>query len=286
MAKITSKVIGVLYVVFGAAGLTLGDEADRYHNVLHLTTGILGVYVGFGASVAGARAYCLAFGTGYLAFGALGFVLGDRSLDYLLDVGLFSVGTFDHIHHMLLGTLILVGGTLPRPGIRRRARARSDGRRRQPGPSTDAHDPSRQQAAFASGDHDAPRRSAMRPGRPLPPAARLTVVSLAAAAAGVVLMMLSGVEFRTTIPPGLFILLVPAGLVALGRWRWTLLIATLAGLFIAISYVPSGSLARLLDPSRSGAFIGLWVQFVASLCAVVAGTFATVRGYLGPEPGA
>ena len=119
MAKITSRVIGVLYVVFGAAGLVLGDEADLYHNVLHLATGIVGVYVGFVGSPFGARAFCLVFGAGYLAFGVLGFVMGNPSRDYFLDVGLLSIGTPDHVHHMILGTLILVGGMLPKPGFHR-----------------------------------------------------------------------------------------------------------------------------------------------------------------------
>jgi hypothetical protein len=121
---------------------------------------------------------------------------------------------------------------------------------------------------------------------PLSLAARLTTVSLAAAAAGVMMMMISGVEFATTVPPGLFILLVPAGLVAFGRWRWTPPIATLAGLFIAMSYVPSGSVIHLFEPSLSGAFIGLWLQFVGSFAAAVAGTVAAIRSYLHPAPGA
>jgi hypothetical protein len=122
MATITSKVIGVLYVVFGAAGFVLGDEADLYHNLLHLATGFVGVYVGFFGSPAWARRFCLAFGAGYLALGILGFVLGNPSQDYFLDVGLFSVGTFDHIHHLTLGTLIPAGVTLGQIDIRRRRR--------------------------------------------------------------------------------------------------------------------------------------------------------------------
>ena len=119
----------------------------------------------------------------------------------------------------------------------------------------------------------------MRGRAPLPLAARLTVVSLVAAAAGVVMMLTSGVEFQTTVPPGLFILLVPAGLVAFGRWRWTRPLAALAGLFIFVSYFPSGSAVRLLDPSQFGVFVGLWLQFLASLLAVVAGFVATIRNY-------
>jgi hypothetical protein len=120
------------------------------------------------------------------------------------------------------------------------------------------------------GDSGVTGQSATRARTPLSLAARLTVDSLVAAAAGVVLMMIAGVEFTTTIPPGLFILLVPAGLVTLGRWRWTLLLATLAGLFIAVSYVPSGSLVRLVEPSPPVAFIGLWLQLVGSFVAAVA----------------
>ena len=118
MATITSKVIGVLYVVLGAAGFVLGDEANLYHNLLHLATGVVGVYVGFFGSSASARRFCLAFGAGYLALGGLGFALGDPSADYLTDVGLFSVSTPDHIHHLLLGTVLLVGGVRATFGVR------------------------------------------------------------------------------------------------------------------------------------------------------------------------
>ncbi len=113
---------------------------------------------------------------------------------------------------------------------------------------------------------------------PLSMASKLTIFSLVAAAAGVVIMIVSGVDFPT-IPPGLFILLIPAGLVAFGRWRWTPIIATLAGLFIFVGYFLSGSTVRLLDLSQFGAFIGLWLQFLASFVTVVAGIVATVQNY-------
>ncbi|MDQ3568696.1 MAG: hypothetical protein M3397_11540 [Actinomycetota bacterium] len=109
-------------------------------------------------------------------------------------------------------------------------------------------------------------------------ASKLTIFSLVAAAAGVVIMIVSGVDFPT-IPPGLIILLIPAGLVAFGRWRWTPIIATLAGLFIFVGYFLSGSTVRLLDLSQFGAFIGLWLQFLASFVTVVAGIVATVQNY-------
>jgi len=125
MATITSKVIGVLYLALGLAGFALGDEADRYHNLLHLATGLVGVFSGFVGSPSMARGFCLAFGAGYLAFGVLGFVVGDASRAYLWDVGLLSVSMPDHIHHLLLGTVILAGGVLPWPSFRRKRESRS-----------------------------------------------------------------------------------------------------------------------------------------------------------------
>ena len=118
MARIISLVIGVLYLVFGLAGFALGDEANRYHNLLHLATGVLGVYSGFVGSPSVTRAFCLAFGAAYVAFGGLGFVVGNPSLEYLWDVGLLDVSMPDHIHHLLLGTILLAGGVLPSAGIR------------------------------------------------------------------------------------------------------------------------------------------------------------------------
>ena len=113
---------------------------------------------------------------------------------------------------------------------------------------------------------------------PLSMASKLTVFSLVAAAVGVVIQIVSGVDYPT-IPPGLFILLIPAGLIVFGRWRWTPVIATLAGLFIFVSYFLSGSTVRLLDLSQFGAFIGLWLQFLAVIVTVVAGIVATVQNY-------
>jgi hypothetical protein len=35
-----------------------------------------------------------------------------------------------------------------------------------------------------------------------------------------------------------------------------------AALVIVVGYVPSGAAGALLDPTGSGAFLGLWLQFV------------------------
>lgn len=120
-------------------------------------------------------------------------------------------------------------------------------------------------------------KAADRP--PLSTASRITVTGLAAAAVGVVVLLLAGTVFTTAIPPGLVILLVPAGLVVLGRWRWTLVAAALAGLFVSVGYFPSGSASGLVDPSPPGVFLGLWLQFAGALTAGVAGVAACLRAY-------
>lgn len=108
--------------------------------------------------------------------------------------------------------------------------------------------------------------------------ARLTVVSLIAATVGVVIQIISGVDFPT-IPPVFFILLIPAGLVAFGRWRWTPVIATLAGLFLTIGLFLSGESVRLFDLSQFGGSVGLWVQTLGAVAAAVSGIRATIQNY-------
>jgi hypothetical protein len=57
--------------------------------------------------------------------------------------------------------------------------------------------------------------------------------NLVVAAAGVVLQIVSGADYPL-VPPVFFILLIPAGLIAFRRWRWTPITAVLGGLFLTI----------------------------------------------------
>jgi prepilin signal peptidase PulO-like enzyme (type II secretory pathway) len=113
---------------------------------------------------------------------------------------------------------------------------------------------------------------------PLSTAGKLTVAALLVAAAGIVIQIVSGVDFPT-VPPGLIILLVAAGLVAFGPWRWTPVVGAVLGIWLLVGFSLSGEAGRLLDPSQLGGFVGLWVQFLAVLVAVVAGIIATIQNY-------
>jgi hypothetical protein len=63
----------------------------------------------------------------------------------------------------------------------------------------------------------------------LPSANKLTVAALLVAAAGFVIQIVSGIDVPT-VPPGLLILLVAAGLIALLPWRWMPVVGAAVGL--------------------------------------------------------
>jgi hypothetical protein len=116
--------------------------------------------------------------------------------------------------------------------------------------------------------------------RRLSAAGRLNVAGLVAAVLGIVIQIASGADYPT-IPPGPIILLVAAGLVALGaRWRWT----TIVGVIVPIFLLVGGVLApqardQLGDPGQVGVFIGTVIQLLALIVASAAGVAATRHSY-------
>ena len=107
MATWTCRIVGVIFVAIGLVVIVRGGQVDPYHNLLHVATGVVALYVGFVRSVAGARAFCLGFGAFYLALGGLGLVLGDPTMDRLWNVGPLSLELADHLFHIVLGLIFL-----------------------------------------------------------------------------------------------------------------------------------------------------------------------------------
>ncbi len=236
LATLTCRVVGVLFVAAGVLTAVFGEPADQHHNLLHLATGLVALVAGVSGDRSAARTFCVAFGASYLAFGALGYLLGDPQADHLWNVGLLPLAAAEHVFHLVVGGVVLAAGlfTARRPAT-----------------------------------HDASTNPAT--------AHRAVVGGLLVAAAGVVTMAISGVTFTTAVPPGLLILLLPAGLVAAGRWRWASVLAGIAALFIVVGYIPSGAIGQLFDPVASGAFVGLWLQFGGASVAVAAAAVAAMR---------
>ena len=105
-----ARIIGVVLILVGIVGLVLGDRVwlgilnvDIVEDIVHLVTGGLLAYVGFGRTdLATARNLVLALGVVYLAVGVLGFVVP-------MMFGLIPHGytVFDDLLHLALGVLAI-----------------------------------------------------------------------------------------------------------------------------------------------------------------------------------
>jgi hypothetical protein len=112
----------------------------------------------------------------------------------------------------------------------------------------------------------------------LSPAGRLNALGLVAAAAGIMIQYVSGVDYPT-IPPGPIILLAAAGAVAFGPWRSAPVAGLVAAAFVSIGGVVAtiagnGFGATLGDPSELGGFLGTLVQIAGLVIALPAGVVA------------
>jgi len=132
MAKTICKILGVVLLLVGILGFThvldsLGAHLNPAHNAVHIVSGIIALYFGFAGSASGARTFCLLFGVVYLLLGIVGFVLGKPAVPTMAGMvmpsdpklwkvlpGTLELGRMDHIVHVLLGLVFLIGGALGR----------------------------------------------------------------------------------------------------------------------------------------------------------------------------
>jgi hypothetical protein len=123
MAKTVAKILGIVFIIVGIAGFImpglLGAHLTLAHNLVHLISGAIALYFGFAGSLSGAKMFCIIFGIVYALLGICGFLLGtgpDHMFDKLAALGL-HLGTMDHIVHILLGVVFLIGGFLTRADV-------------------------------------------------------------------------------------------------------------------------------------------------------------------------
>jgi len=114
MAKTIAKILGVVFVLVGLLGFVmpnlLGAHLSTTHNLVHLISGAVALYLGFAGTLSAARLFCIVFGIVYALLGICGFLLGDGA-DRMFNVaGLLHLGMMDHIIHIVLGLLFLIGG--------------------------------------------------------------------------------------------------------------------------------------------------------------------------------
>ena len=137
MAKTISKILGVVFILVGILGFLapgmMGMHLSLAHNLVHLISGALALYFGFAGTLSGARLFCIIFGVVYGLLGVAGFLLGgtgehtvagvpaghgaDSSLFKALP-GSLELASMDHIVHILLALLFLIGGFMTKADVR------------------------------------------------------------------------------------------------------------------------------------------------------------------------
>src|SRR5690242_18819561 len=92
-------------------------------------------------------------------------------------------------------------------------------------------------------------------------AGKLAVSGLILAAIGISTLFLTNSVAVPAIPVGPIVLLLAAGLVALGPWRWAPVVGVVLALAILVgAFVAPGLFDRLSNPGQAGGFVGTWLQ--------------------------
>lgn len=105
---------------------------------------------------------------------------------------------------------------------------------------------------------------------------RGTVIGLAAAAVGIVLLMVAGVDMPV-VPPGLVMLALAAVAAAVSGRRWVAGVAVLVGVAELVGLLASGSATNLFSPGSFLVGAGTWIRLVGTLGAIAAGSIWLVR---------
>lgn len=133
IGKLVATILGAGFLLVGIVGFlapaVLGMHLSVSHNLVHLISGVLALYFGLAGSLAAVRIFNLAFGAVYLLLGLVGFLAGSQAEPstgvpgpggpYLWKViaGMLELGTVDHLVHILLGLIFLIGGLITRTTV-------------------------------------------------------------------------------------------------------------------------------------------------------------------------
>lgn len=113
MAKTVCKILGVVFLLVDVIGFVnerfAGAHLTAAHNLVHLVSGVIALYLGFAGSLAAAKTFCLVFGLVYLFLGVFGFAIG-QGAERIWDLRILEFGQVDHGIHILLGVVFLAGG--------------------------------------------------------------------------------------------------------------------------------------------------------------------------------
>ena len=122
MAKTLCKVGGLIFLILGLAGFAapnlLGFHLTPIHNVIHIVTGVIALYLGFAGSYAGAKSFCLAFGVIYLLIAIIGFMAPSTLASILGHSGPMTSADLmpDNVFHLVVAIVFLAVGMM-RPAV-------------------------------------------------------------------------------------------------------------------------------------------------------------------------
>src|SRR5687768_1291394 len=110
MANRIATILGIVFLLVGVAGFAmpglLGAHLSLAHNVIHLVSGAISLWLGLKGTPQAAKTFCIVFGAVYGLLGVAGFVAGSGEGRMLnLIPGQLELGTMDHIIHVVLGAL-------------------------------------------------------------------------------------------------------------------------------------------------------------------------------------
>jgi multisubunit Na+/H+ antiporter MnhG subunit len=110
MAKTYAIVVGVVLLLVGLLGFVkpdgmMGLHFNTLHNTIHLVSGLLGVWAGFGKSASAPRIFAQAFGVIYTLVAIVGFAHTPGGISDLL-----MLNPMYNTIHLIVGLLGLAAG--------------------------------------------------------------------------------------------------------------------------------------------------------------------------------
>lgn len=134
MANFAATIMGVLFILLGAAGFflnnLLGAHLSPMHNLIHLISGAASLYFGVKGSPYATKLFCLIFGFFYLSLAVVGYWFGYNHMEtylpnavadhgYNQDMfhvipGVFELGVADHLIHVVIGAIYIGAAVLTR----------------------------------------------------------------------------------------------------------------------------------------------------------------------------
>ena len=137
MAKTIATILGVVFLLVGVLGFIApglgGFHLSLAHNLVHIISGAVALYIGLKGTLASARLFCIVFGVVYALLGVAGYALGTNRQHTLAGVpqghgtdsnllqviaGQLELASMDHGLHVLLGIIFLIAGLLTKANPR------------------------------------------------------------------------------------------------------------------------------------------------------------------------